>query len=753
MRTTLFLTIALLALASCSDRFEPLPDGQEQNPEYAQGISSTQLSVLTAMTQQQAAVTSSTEDGYTVWTCTTTGNDPRVFVTTSSRNVAIPAEQTTLSFEYKSETGITGSLQIFFAKVKYSWFSYSSYSTNDDMESQSLRFEGFNLPQTEWKKVEFNVGQHRTNCNNWGVEKPGSSYYWSLWFDLGNDANRNFKIRNIQFRSLSEEEAAIQQEQEQFQAEKLAFAQRVDTYLNTNFPSSVAKVVVTQDEVIVSGNAVGNDRFALAEITPYEDVTEMETFPHTTAIHSPAFSIRLPRYVERDGFNYDRLLSKWAIISLANGRHTLASHARYADEVAAKRSPLPLLTPPNKKGILGMGTHSLDETNDFEAMGNGLNSVGTHINEFLMTRPLNTSYGNGNPTYPPIEHKYGGKTYYIAGAPVASNDHLLQRFNSAGCMVTSYVELWPTESSAKTFDEEIIPIVYHPERNGGYQLFPNVTTPEAINAYAAFLEFVAERYTRDGQRIHHWIAHNEVNAPGSWANMGKNQPEMYFTDAYMKSMHLIYNIIRQYDQNASVSPCFTHNWTQAVSGENEYAATSMIANIKRYDAAEGEIFWGICHHPYPITSNPDFWNYDPDYVDFTQSTPYITFYNLEVLADWANNSANYYHGRKRPILLLEQGVNSRTNSDADQTLQAAGVAWVWKKVNAINGIDGIAYYSWVDNDADFGLMLGLRRGEAYGYAKKKSWYVWKAAATADEDDVFAPYLSVCGLTDWSQVLH
>ena len=746
--------LAAVAFTACdSTIMEPQSPEELEALRRATALETTPMQLLTGLVQQ-ASISAATVNGVTEYTITTAGNDPRVFAVTNSLNTAIDEEQHVLSFEYKTSTGIEGDLQIFFAKVYRSWTNSYSSNTNgvSNMEDYSLRFKGYDKVVTEWTKVEIDLKEFRTNHGNWGVSKPGSRYYWSLWFDIGNVANSNFMMRNIQFRSMTEEELAEQAEREQFSQDKIAYAQRIDDYLNASFASQVTQVEVTSTEVIVRGITSGSGRFAVAEVTPYENITEMETFPHLTAVRSSDFAIRLPRYVDRDGFNYDRLLSKWAIVSLDDGKQTLASHARYADKVKAKRSPVELASPPNKKGILGVGIHSLDETNDFNEMGLGLSSASAHINTWLMTRPLRTSYGNGNSTYDPTKFEYGGRTYYISGAAIADNDVKVRKFNQSNMMVFAYIEIWPTGTSAPTFDEDIIPIIYHPERDGGNQLFPNVTTPEAVNAYAAFLEFYIDRYTQQGQRIHHFIAHNEVNAHEAWANMGKGQPELYFMDAYLKSMHMIYNILRQYDQNASVMNCVTHDWSVAGSSDCRFSTLSMLSNMKRFEAAEGEIYWGLSHHPYPYTSKPDFWNYDGNYVNFTQSSPYVTFYNLEVLNDWALNPDNFYNGKKRPVYLLEQGVNSADNSAANQKLQAAGLAWVWKKVQGLSGIDGIAYYAWVDGN-DEGLQLGLRRDEANGYAKKESWYVWKAAGTSNEESVFAPYLSVCGLTDWSQVMH
>ena len=52
---------------------------------------------------------------------------------------------------------------------------------------------------------------------------------------------------------------------------------------------------------------------------------------------------------------------------------------------------------------------------------------------------------------------------------------------------------------------------------------PNMTTLESLNLYAAAIDFLASRYNRPDKkygRIHHWIAHNEVDAGWVWTNAG-----------------------------------------------------------------------------------------------------------------------------------------------------------------------------------------------------------------------------------------
>lgn len=81
---------------------------------------------------------------------------------------------------------------------------------------------------------------------------------------------------------------------------------------------------------------------------------------------------------------------------------------------------------------------------------------------------------------------------------------------------------------------------------------PNMTTPESVHAYAAVMNYLASRYCRKDNlygRIAHWIIHNEVDASIQWVNMGV-KPITVFTDTYLKSMRLCYNIVRQYDAHS-----------------------------------------------------------------------------------------------------------------------------------------------------------------------------------------------------------
>lgn len=175
---------------------------------------------------------------------------------------------------------------------------------------------------------------------------------------------------------------------------------------------------------------------------------------------------------------------------------------------------------------------------------------------------------------------------------------------------------------------------------------PNLTTAKAFNLYAAALEHMASTHCTPGNRISHWIMHNEVDFANEWTNMG-DQPMMRYLDRYIKSMRICYNIARQYDQNASVLGSYTHCWTLA---DGNYAPKKMLEATVAYSEAEGDFRWGVAYHPYPQDlTKPSFW-IDDTQATYSLNSKYVTFKNLEVIDAWIRQKENFYKGKtKRPV--------------------------------------------------------------------------------------------------------
>lgn len=505
---------------------------------------------------------------------------------------------------------------------------------------------------------------------------------------------------------------------------KAVMAANLGEYLSKDYPSNVSYVEVTSDQVIVKGSCSGSGNYLLAEITPWQDVTEMEIFPYTESISGKSFTVTMKRFVPaREGIRYDRVFSKWAVVKVDGDKQVLDSHARYADEVAPKASPaaLPLR---NKKGF-GAGDIDL-YFSDCKEMNVGSITMNVVLNDYIKGE------GSG--------YSYGGQNYSLG----AFKDYVDRVTRRAGEMdlVVSAIILCQTNSIFKD-----------PENAGGNYTMPNLTTARAFNLYAAALEHMASTHCTQGNRISHWIMHNEVDFANEWTNMG-DQPMMRYLDRYIKSMRICYNIARQYDQNASVLGSYTHCWTVA---DGNYAPKKMLEATVAYSEAEGDFRWGVAYHPYPQDlTKPSFWVNDTQ-ATYSMTTRYITFKNLEVIDAWIKQKENLYKGTtKRVLFLSEQGTNSPSYSESDLTLQAAGGAWAWKKVSKLDGIDAIQWHNWADNKAEGGLRIGLRtfaEGSVSNLTPKPVWYVWKAAGTAEEDSVFDQYKTTLGISDWDSILN
>ncbi len=506
--------------------------------------------------------------------------------------------------------------------------------------------------------------------------------------------------------------------------DKYQMAANIKDYLAKDYPSKVTNVQVTSDKVIIKGNCGGSGTYLLAEITPWQDVTELEKYPYTQDLSGGGFTVTVDRIVpNREGIRYDKVFSKWAVVKVDGDRQTLDSHARYADDVVPKKSAeaVPLR---NKKGF-GAGDIDL-YFSDCKEMNVGSITMNVVLNDYIKGE------GSG--------YSYGGQNYSLG----AFKDYVDRVTRRAGEMdlVVSAIILCQTNSIFKD-----------PENKGGNYTMPNLTTAKAFNLYAAALEHMASTHCTPGNRISHWIMHNEVDFANEWTNMG-DQPMQRYIDRYIKSMRICYNIVRQYDQNASVLGSYTHCWTVA---DGNYAPKKMLEATVAYSEAEGDFRWGVAYHPYPQDlTKPSFWVNDTQ-ATYSLNSKYVTFKNLEVIDAWIRQKENFYKGKtKRVLFLSEQGTNSPSYSESDLALQAAGGAWAWKKVSKLDGIDAIQWHNWADNKAEGGLRIGLRtfaEGSVSNLTPKPVWYVWKAAGTAEEDSVFDQYKTTLGISDWDSILN
>ena len=115
-----------------------------------------------------------------------------------------------------------------------------------------------------------------------------------------------------------------------------------------------------------------------------------------------------------------------------------------------------------------------------------------------------------------------------------------------------------------------------------------------------------------------------------------------------------------------------------------------------------------------------------------------------------------FEGKPRRVILSEQGFHTPDRPDGE-VLQAAGYAYAWRKVAALDGIDSFILHRHVDHGQEGGLKLGLWSRDtnspsaAAPLAKKKIYEVFRAADTPQWEEAFRFALPVIGITNWNDL--
>ena len=504
----------------------------------------------------------------------------------------------------------------------------------------------------------------------------------------------------------------------------------------------MSRVTVNDDRVEVSGDIKGmSGEVYLCEVPMFRELTEKDFLTVQRVKGPKKFKADFDRYAEVDGQRYDRLYSRWVLAQKSQNGMLICSHGHYADDVKAKYD-LPHEVPASKKGIGGFGA------NRFASDLDSLDITSVTVNMWLGFMSLTSSDDA-------IPFDYNGRTYYADRKAIEGFDKTLQYTAARDVIVNAIVLIAPERSFA---DKAAGRLFEHPDFDpAGIYTMPNMTTLESLNLYAAAIDFLAERYSRPDKkygRVHHWIAHNEVDAGWVWTNAGIKTP-LRFMDIYIKSMRLLYYTARKYSPHPEVFITLTHYW-QSRHNEYCYPSAQLLELLVDYTQAEGDFKWGVAHHPYPQSLfEPKSWL--DDQATFDYDTPQITFKNLEVLDAWIKQPRALYQGKiKRTVFLSEQNPNSKDYSEEALREQAAGMAYAMKKLEACDGIDAYQMHGWFDQRAEGGLRIGVRRfmdDETDPGGRKPAWFVFQAFGTDREDEVFEFAKDIIGIDDWDQVIY
>ena len=450
-----------------------------------------------------------------------------------------------------------------------------------------------------------------------------------------------------------------------------------------------------------------------------------------------AVSARVPRVLG----GRDRLASRWALVERTGEGYRLLSSAVYPDDrtIPSRFASEPMVVG-SKKGMGGVYEH----VDELVELGVGSVTVNVTPTQFFRLRP---SPGR-------VPFTYQGKTYYFEEKALEKYDRTLK--DCADHNIKAALILLIQWDGPEGLDR----LLPHPgaDRAGTYPM-PNLTTEDAADAYGAILAFLGQRWgDRHGANGHapYWILHNEVDYGWSWTNMGETAVGV-FLDTYVRSMRLCYALARQANPDARVFISLTHNWNAPEDPrQRSYAPKEMLELLALFSQREGDFGWGVAYHPYPQSLfEAATWN--DTQAKFSYNTRFITPRNIEVLDAFMHEPAMRYHGETvRPVILSEQGFNTRNYSEDQQRLQAAAFVYMFQKLRPLGSIEGFQNHRWVDHAGEGGLLVGIRtvpdeknpRGE-----KKLAWEVYRQIDTPQEAEKTGFAKEIIGVKELSDVLY
>lgn len=647
---------------------------------------------------------------------TTTGLDPYVFLD-ASEAIDIKTHPI-LSFNSFNTSGVM-SLVLFVGQL------------DNDHLIEGNRYE---LPRTEgWLSNDYDI-----SCTDAPIEKPIS---W-IRIRFGMNGGNKFIINNLQLRPLNQRDRDILENIERRDQEDAAHCKRLESYLQTNYNSSITHVGVSYQKASITVKGKLSDKvdisnIGLAEIPIWEDATDLNNIGVFIPLSkSGNFKHSFQRYAE-DG--HDRLLSSWAIIRKKNNKYELLSSIHYADDISP-RQKLRKVTAHSLKGIGGCPF----DHEDMNLLGVGGANFNILLNEILFPNPA--------PERTPYE--YCGKIWYVdVNSPAIKLIDLNAKIAKEHGWLISAILLLP-------LDRDFTPGTWmmqaaHPERQGSAAFaMPNMLSKDGVEAYAATMTFLCERYSSEEHgRIHHWIVHNEIQNGFYWANAGDRRMLSYM-NIYQKSLRTVYNIARQFDPNTQVMISMDHDWNRK-SNKRSYEGKDLLNILLDFCHQEGDFQWAIAAHPYPQDiNNPCTWK--DDQATYSFDTPYITPKNLEVLDAWAAQPHVCYRGIPREIHFTEQGLNSPDYSEKSLRDQAAGMVYTWEKIRKMRNVKCYYYHLWADDPGEGGLRLGLRKFADYKedpLGKKLIWDVVRAFETKEWEKVRDEYKDVINISKWEEIWY
>lgn len=480
----------------------------------------------------------------------------------------------------------------------------------------------------------------------------------------------------------------------------------------------VTAIQVTKNSVLLHFDEGCAGEVTLRECVPTVGKKPGRTLCCTT-LACDGRTVSLPRF---EG-GHDRIYSAWQVWKDGQKLEGVRYTTDIDEDVAENRFAYPQ---PEHIKAFGGSPELLKE------IGAGQTLMNINLPALMTTHP-----GEGI-----LPFEFDGETFYVLESAVAALDDYISRYPLVTCILLNSPKLF-----GSTKEEALLERCLHPGYDADYpsafiSAF-DMETEEGQRYFAAFVEFLAQRYTRADHKygcIGGVIVSNEVDSQYVWGNAGEMPVEQY-TEEYTEAMRLAWICGKKHYSNFRVYISLDQYWDglrhDVRYPERYYSGRTVLDCVCAHTQRDGNFGWNVAYHPYPEDLRwPAFWH--DRTADFTFSTPRITFRNLEMLPAYLSQPQFLYKGSERRIIFSEQGFNSHSDELKDLTEKqaAAGYVLAYMKARQLPTVDLMTHHSTVDNPHEFGLNLGVFRYDPekpdhFG-EPKPIYYSVKAMDTAQE---------------------
>lgn len=477
--------------------------------------------------------------------------------------------------------------------------------------------------------------------------------------------------------------------------------------------------------------ASDDDYFYLMEMDMYD--TELDQERDAVASAQKDGEIVLSAGVNENSVD-SRLYSKFVVAVKLDGEYVPLCEPQYItnpEALSAYQEAYPQRD--SIKGIL-VDPMRVDQLDDL------------HVNHAAYNIPIGNILGETtNALYPTIYYTYNGRTYAFNGQRIAEYDSIFSRLTAKGITISAI--LLNNKSSA-------YPQITHPlSRDGSaYYYGFNAAEEDGVELLAAVGSFLAQRY-RDTTcgTVMNWIVGNEVNVRTDWNYMQHVDLDTYARE-YANAVRVFYNSIKSMNANARVFVSMDQQWDRNISTNQNYDAKDLMVSFNDIVSSEGNIDWGLAHHPYayPLT-NTTFWDSSSKIrklITDGQDTSIVTMENIEVVTDFLQQEVLLTaDGEVRPVILSELGYSS-TEGEVNQ---AAAFAYAYYAAESNPYIDALILSRQTDaaEEVAQGLALGLT---TQGGQQKYIYQVFQNIDQAGSETYTEFAKSVIGINSWTEIM-